>query len=70
MHSASPGARERPRFDLTMKKPGAEALGSIEIRAVRGVCRVHPGVLSRLSFSLMYLQASETLGRPTDYQHG
>jgi len=37
MHLASPGARERPRFDLTMKKPGAEAPGSLTIRALRGV---------------------------------
>ena len=30
-------ARERPRFDLTIKKPGAEAPDSIGFCAVRGV---------------------------------
>jgi hypothetical protein len=55
-------ARERPRFDLTMKKPGAEAPGIIAYRAVRGVRRVHPGSFPGLLFNLIHLQASECLG--------
>jgi hypothetical protein len=62
VRNASGQARERLRFDLTMKKPGAEAIGSTAIRPSRGIRREHPSVLLGLSFSLTFLPASETLG--------